>query len=86
MTPTPASGSTLIEMIVVLVIVGLIFGLAVPALTAVPRGGVAVQPADSAVAVAVARGRPVLQRRDSGRTLLALPDGRVIVGGGTDAR
>ena len=77
---TTRRGTTLIELIVVLAIVALLFGVAVPALTAVPE-----HPAEAAVdslrLEAVRSGR--VTRGDS---LIALPDGRTLARGAPDAQ
>ena len=75
------SGSTLIELIVVLVIVAILFGVTIPALTAVPAGASGHQGTDSLRLAAVRSGQVV-----RGDSLTALPDGRTLTGGGPDAR
>lgn len=76
-----ASGSTLLELIVVLAIMGLLFGVAVPAMTAIPEARSARSATDSLRAVAATEGR--LVRGDSA---LAFPDGRLLLRGAADAR
>jgi Tfp pilus assembly protein FimT len=76
----PAPGSTLLELIVVLVILGLVFGLAIPVMTALPERSSVRSPTDTLRLVAVAEGR--LVRGDS---VVALPDGRLIARRGSDA-
>lgn len=75
-----ARGSTLIELIVVLAIIGLVFGLAIPAMTALPVRASVSSPADTLRLVAATEGR--LVRGDSA---VALPDGRLIARRGSDA-
>jgi type II secretory pathway pseudopilin PulG len=67
----PEAGTTLIELIVVLALVGLLFGVTVPALTAIPADGSGRQAADSLRVLAVRSGQLVV-----GDSLVALPDGR----------
>lgn len=76
-----AAGSTLLELIVVLAIMGLLFGAAIPALAALPEDRAMRSPNDSLRAVAAAEGR--LVRGDSA---LAFPDGRLLLRRAADAR
>lgn len=69
-----ASGSTLLELIVVLAIIGLLFGVTIPALTALPETRSARSVADSLRATSAAEGRLVV-----GDSIVAFPDGRVMV-------
>lgn len=75
-----ANGSTLIELIVVLALVALLFGVALPALTAAPVPAPGIK-GDSLRWAAVSSGMP--HHSDS---LLVLPDGRSLTRGGHDAR
>lgn len=83
----PASGSTLIEMIVVLAIVALLFGVAVPALTTIPTTSRAQALHDSLFAVAITSGQLVRAALpDTAGQITALPDGRTIDTRHPDAR
>jgi prepilin-type N-terminal cleavage/methylation domain-containing protein len=75
-----ARGSTLLELVVVLALVALLFGVAIPALTATPAAQDRAA-ADNLRWAAVAAGAPRVN--DS---LLALPDGRTLARGGERAR
>ncbi len=75
-----AEGSTLLELIVVLAIVALLFGVALPALSAVP-GPIPGAATDSVRQAAVRTG--VMQVGDS---IVALPDGRELSRGGPHER
>lgn len=76
-TPQADRGSTLFEMIVVLAIVSLLFGLAVPALSGMRSAPLPAAPADSALLRAIESGNLARVQEDSGWTIVALPDGRV---------
>jgi prepilin-type N-terminal cleavage/methylation domain-containing protein len=76
----PARGSTLIELIVVLALIALLFGVAIPALTAIPAPGEGAG-LDSLRLAAVRSGEVV-----RGDSIVAFPDGRVVRTGGTDGR
>ena len=75
------TGSTLIELIVVLALVALLFGVTVPALTAVPSGISAQEATDSLRCAAVRSGLVV-----KGDSIVAFPDGRLLTRGAPDAR
>jgi prepilin-type N-terminal cleavage/methylation domain-containing protein len=74
-------GSTLLELLVVLVLVGFLFGIAVPALAAGPRRNTTHSVTDSLRAQAAREGRMVV-----GDFLIAFPDGRLLRRGAPDAR
>ncbi|MEO6059949.1 MAG: prepilin-type N-terminal cleavage/methylation domain-containing protein [Candidatus Limnocylindria bacterium] len=80
-------GTTLIELIVVLAIVGLLFGVAIPALTSVPPT-VSDESGLDSFRLASVRSGAVTHRalRDTVAAMTALPDGRLIGGGRHDAR
>lgn len=67
------SGSTLIELVVVLALVALLFGLTIPALTAIPAGAGTQQRSDSLRLAAVRSG--TVMRSES---VVAFPDGRLL--------
>lgn len=75
------SGSTLIELIVVLALVALLFGVTIPALTAVPQRASTEESADSLRYAAVRSGAVLV-----GDSLVAFPDGRLLPRGAPDAR
>jgi len=80
-------GTTLIELVVVLLLLGLLMGLVVPALTTVRSGRTASTAVDSVRLTAVRRGVPVVGRaNDSSAAFLALPDGRLLGVGSDSAR
>ena len=74
-------GSTLLELLVVLALVGFLFGIAVPALAAGPTRQGTLSVTDSLRAQAAGEGRMVI-----GDSLIAFPDGRLLTRGATDAR
>lgn len=77
----PEAGSTLIELIVVLALVAVLFGIAVPALTAVPESERGLSARDSLQLRSAASGRVV-----RGDSLVAFPDGRTLPRGGHRAK
>lgn len=70
-------GSTLIELIVVLALVAVLFGIAVPALTAVPETDRGLTVGDSLQLLSATTGHVV-----RGDSLVAFPDGRTLLRGG----
>ena len=72
----PEAGSTLIELIVVLVLIALLFGVTIPALTAVPRTASAEGSLDSLRYAAVRSGAVII-----GDSVVAFPDGRTLARG-----
>lgn len=75
------AGSTLIELIVVLALVALLFGVTIPALTAVPRNVGSEETTDSLRFASVRSGRVVI-----GDSLVAFPDGRLLIRGAPHAQ
>ena len=81
------AGTTLIELVVVLLLVGLLMGLVVPALTAVRHSAPGSATMDSIRLAAVRRGQPVARpATDSVTAFFALPDGRIVGGEHDSAR
>lgn len=80
-------GTTLLELIVVLAIVGLLFGVAIPALTSVPAKAGDQSGLDSLRLASVRSGMVTHRaRHDTVVALTVFPDGRLIGGGRHDAR
>lgn len=80
-------GSTLFELLVVLVIVALLFGMAIPALTSLDAPSSPGVRLDSLRLLAVRSGTVVRGTvGDSGRRAVVLPDGRLLEIEAADAR
>ncbi|HEU4648244.1 MAG TPA: prepilin-type N-terminal cleavage/methylation domain-containing protein [Gemmatimonadales bacterium] len=78
-------GTTLVELLVVLVLLGVVFGMSALARGRSPRAGLTSEAdrVQAGRAKAIRTGLPVQVLTDSGQVILVLPDGRAI-GHGVD--